>query len=90
MSIKVYIKPLIYKCSGGIIVAEVDGNTVGKCLDHLVKQFPGIEQDLVVKDGKLFSYINIFVNGESIHPDDLDRLVKDADEINVIPISEGG
>ena len=90
MSIKVYIKPIVYKCGGDIIVAEVDGFTVGQCLDHLVKQFPGIEQDLFVKDDKLLSYVNIFVNGQIAYPDDLARPVKDADEIYVIPMIQGG
>lgn len=90
MSIKVYIKPIVYKCAHNIIVAEVDGNTVGQCLDHLVKQFPGIEQDLFVRDGRLLSYINIFVNGESTYPEDLARPVKDADEIYIIPVIQGG
>jgi len=90
MSIKVYIKPIVYQSAGDIIVAEVGGNTVGQCFAHLVKQFPGIEQDLFVRDGKLLSYINIFVNGEEIYPQDLARPVKDADEIYVIPMIQGG
>jgi len=90
MSIKVYIKPIVYKCADNIIVAEVDGFTVGQCLEYLVTQFPGIEQDLFAKDGKLLSYVNIFVNGQIAYPEDLARPVKDADEIYVIPMIQGG
>ncbi len=90
MSAKVHIKPIVYKHAHNLIVAEVDGDTVGQCFDHLVRQFPGIEKDLFDKDGKLLSYVNIFVNGESAHPEDLARPVKDDDDIYVVPIIEGG
>ena len=90
MSIKVYIKPILYKGAHNIIMAEVDGNTVGQCLDYLVKQFPGIEKELFGMNGKLLNYINIFVNRESAYPQDLNRPVTDGDEIYVVPIVEGG
>ncbi len=90
MSLKVHIKPLRYKYPQEFIVAEVNGNTVGDCFDHLTKQFPGIEQDLFGKDGKLFSHISIFVNGESAYPEDLTRPVKDGDDIYIIPMIAGG
>jgi len=73
-----------------VIIAEVDGDTVGECFDHLVKQFPGIEQDVFGEDGKLLSYISIFVNGESTYPGDLTKPVKDGDDIYVVPMIAGG
>lgn len=90
MSVKVHIRPLRYKYDYKVIIAEVDGDTVGECFDHLVKQFPGIEQDVFGEDGKLLSYISIFVNGESTYPGDLTKPVKDGDDIYVVPMIAGG
>lgn len=90
MSVKVHIRPLRYKYDHKVIIAEVDGDTVGECFDHLVKQFPGIEQDVFGEDGKLLTYISIFVNGESTYPGDLTKPVKDGDDIYVVPMIAGG
>ena len=90
MSVKVHIRPILYKHSDNLVIAEVDGDTVGQCLNHLVKQFPGIEKELFGKDGKLLSYVNIFVNGESVYPDDLAKSAKDGDEIYIVPMVQGG
>jgi len=88
MKAKVHIRPAQY--GHNLIVAQVDGGTVGQCLDHLVRQFPGIEKDLFDEDGKLLGYINIFVNGESAYPEDLAKPVKEADEIYIVPMFAGG
>ena len=61
MSVKVHIRPIVSKHADNSIVAEVDGDTVGQCFNDLVKQFPGIEKDLFDGDGKLLSYINIYL-----------------------------
>ena len=90
MSVKVHIRPILYKHCDNLVIAEVDGDTVGQCLNHLVRQFTGIEKELFGKDGKLLSYVSIFVNGESVYPEDLARPVKDGDEIHVVPMVQGG
>ena len=71
-------------------MAEVNGNTVGECLKHLVKQFPGIEKELFDKNGKLDSSYDIYVNGESTYPERLAKSVKDGDELSIILIIGGG
>jgi MoaD family protein len=71
-------------------VAEVNGSTVGECLNHLVKQFPGMKKQLFSKTGNLFENIIISVNGESAYPEQLAKPVKDGDELNIIFIIGGG
>ncbi len=71
-------------------VVEVSGNTVGDCLNHLVKQFPGIEKMLFAKDSKLLGYASIYVNGEDAYPEELAKPVKDGDELRILYVIGGG
>jgi molybdopterin converting factor small subunit len=88
MSIKVYIGPLLAPYTNNQSVIQVNGDTVGECLRHLVKQFPDLK--LLDKDGKLFAYHEIYVNRETIYPKELDKQVKDGDEIAITHIITGG
>jgi MoaD family protein len=71
-------------------VIEVSGSTVGECLNHLVKQFPGTKKQLFTENGDLFQNIIISVNGKSAYPEQLDKPVKDGDELNIVFIIGGG
>ena len=90
MSITVRIPPILYQYTNDKQVARVEGSTVGQCLDHLIKQFPGIEEALFDKDGELKYWLNIYVNRENCYPEELLKPVKDRDEIHIIPIIVGG
>ncbi|GAG24187.1 unnamed protein product, partial [marine sediment metagenome] len=71
-------------------VVEVNGSTVSGCLNHLVKQFPGIKKQLFSKKGNLFENIIISVNGEIAYPEQLAKPVKDGDELKIMLIIGGG
>ena len=90
MSIKVNIHPFLHHLTNDQDAAEVDGTTVGECLNHLVKQFPGIETMLFAKNGKLHSYVGIYVNAEDIYPEELTKPVKDRDKLDIIYLIGGG
>jgi len=90
VSIKIDVSTFLHKYTNGQQVVEVSGSTVGQCLNDLVKQFPSIEPGLFDKNGKLHSYIAIYVNGESTYPEELAKPVKDGDELHVIFLIGGG
>jgi len=71
-------------------VVEVKGSTVGECLNHLFKQFPGMKKQLFSRGDNLFEYIIISVNGESAYPEQLTKPVKDGDELNILLLIGGG
>ena len=89
MGIKVNIHPLFYRYTNNQEIAEVNGSTVGECLDDLIKQLPGLEGWLLI-EGKLLNYIDIYVNRESVYPEGLNKPVKDGDELLVIPMLGAG
>ncbi len=90
MSIKINISPVLYQYTNNERVAEVNGSTVGECLNDLVRQFPNIKQWLFDKNGKLYSYFDIYVNGKSAYPEELAKPVKDGDELHLIFLISGG
>ena len=71
-------------------VVEASGSTVGECLNHLVKQFPGMKKQLFTKTGNLYDNIIISVNGDSAYPEQQAKPVKDGDELNIVFIVAGG
>lgn len=71
-------------------IVEVSGNTVGQCLDHLIKQFPAIKEEILDEDGEVLASIHIFVNNEGTFPKELAKPVEDGDVIDIIPLIAGG
>ncbi len=89
-SVKINIPSYMRSFTNNMEVVEVNGSTVGKCLDHLMKQFPGIKGQLFSKHGNLFENIIISINGKSAYPEQLAKPVKDGDELNIVFIIGGG
>jgi molybdopterin synthase sulfur carrier subunit len=91
MSVKVNISyPHLQQFTDNKDVVEVNGSTVGECLDHLVSQFPGIEKGLFNEHGQLLNYVYFFINGEAAYPTDLAMPVKDGDELVIALMLAGG
>jgi molybdopterin converting factor small subunit len=76
--------------TNGLSKVEVEGNTVGQCLDHLVKQYPALKEVLFEKGDKLRNNIEIYVNLESAYPDELAKPVNDGDEMHITVMLAGG
>ena len=90
MSVRVHIHKTHRQFTNGLDVVEVEGNTVGNCLNQLVGQFPGIEKEIFDKKGDLRNIIEIYLNLESAYPDELAKPVKDGDDIHITLILAGG
>ncbi len=90
MSIKINIPSYMQSFTDNMRIVEVNGSTVGECLNHLVKQFPGIKKRLFSKKGNLFENIIISINGESAYLEQLAKPVKDGDDLNIVLIIGGG
>ncbi len=62
-------------------IIEVDGATIGQCLDQLVRDFPGARKGLYDENGEILDRIDIWVNDLPAYSDGLERLVEDGDKI---------
>ena len=90
MNVRLNVNPILARFTGDRNVVEVNGSTVGECLEHLVVQFPKVKKGLFNKDGKLLNYVDVYINGESAYPDELAKPVKDGDELHLVLIIAGG
>ncbi|GAH87683.1 unnamed protein product [marine sediment metagenome] len=90
MSIKISIPSYMQSYTNNTEVVEVNGSTVGECLNHLIKQFPGMKKQLFSKNGNLFGDIIISINGKSAYPEQLAKPVTDGDELDIVFIIGGG
>ena len=78
--------------TNGVDVAEVNGTTVGKCLNDLVKQFPDIKTMLFYEPDDLDESVVVCVNKEVLTAWDepLRRPIVDGDEISILVMAAGG
>jgi molybdopterin synthase sulfur carrier subunit len=90
VSVKINIHPFLSQHTDNQNVVEVNGNTVGQCLEQLVDRFPELKPWLFEKNGKLNRLVEIYVNMESSYPEELAKPVKDGDELHIIIIISGG
>jgi molybdopterin converting factor small subunit len=90
MPVKVHVHATHRQHTNGLEVVEVAGGTVGECLNHLIKQYPGMEKALFAKKDKLLNIVEVYVNHTSAHPNELVKPIKDGDEIHLIVMLAGG
>ena len=71
--------------------APVEATTVGEALDKLTAQFPDLRKHLFDANGKLRSFVNVYVNDEDIrYLQKEDTAIKEKDEISIVPSIAGG
>lgn len=90
MSVKIHIHITHRQFTNGLEVVPVEGNTVGECLNHLIRQYPQMEKALFAKKDKLLNVVEVFVNHETAYPNELLKPVKDGDEIHLLVMLAGG
>ena len=90
MSVTMNLHPRLQHLTNGQAVVKVKGNTVGQCLDNLVRQFPKIKPWLFYKKDRLRNYVDIYINQKSAYPEELSKAVRDGDELNIMFLVIGG
>jgi molybdopterin converting factor small subunit len=90
MSIRVHLYSRLPTYAGKRKIVEVEGRTVGKCLDDLIKHFPDLKTVLFDAQNQLWPTIFISINLNSPQSEPLTRTVTEKDELYVILIAAGG
>ncbi|MEP7274194.1 MAG: molybdopterin-synthase adenylyltransferase MoeB, partial [Acidobacteriota bacterium] len=69
----------------------VKGTTISEALDSLTGQHPELKKHLFDADGKLRSFVNIYVNEDDIrYREQYETPISETDEISIIPSIAGG
>src|ERR1035437_1129795 len=77
--------------SGKQASIHVPGKTVGEALAGLVAQHPDLKRHLYTEDGKLRTFVNVYVNDEDMRYLEKEATVlKDGDTISIVPSIAGG
>lgn len=70
---------------------ELGGATVGEVLNTLATQHPDLRRHLYNDEGKLRSFVNVYLNDEDIRYLSKDATpVKDGDTLSIVPSIAGG
>src|ERR1700682_5482371 len=70
---------------------ELSGSTVGEVLDSLTSQYSDLRRHLFNDQGKLRSFVNVYVNDEDIRYLQKDATaLKDGDTVSIVPSIAGG
>jgi sulfur-carrier protein len=90
MSIKVLVPTPLRPHTDGAATVDVEGATVKGVLDALGTKHPALVQRLF--DGnQLKRFLNLYLNDEDVRfLDELDTVVKEGDELAIIPAVAGG
>ena len=83
MNIKLFLPKSLSHLSKGKDLFEVNGKTVGECLNELVVLVPVMKETLFYESGRLVPGIKVLVNQESTDAEGLAKELKDGDEIQI-------
>lgn len=90
MSIKVHLYSSLRKYADNREIVEVDGTTVGECLEDLTRKFPSIAPVLFDETGKHLEKVFVSINLESAYREKMTTPVKENDDLYLILIVAGG
>ena len=91
MSVKVIIPTPLRPYAGKRDSADVSARTVGEALGSLTTQFVDLRKHLFTDDGKLRSFVNVYVNDEDIrYLSKEETPTKDGDVVSIVPSIAGG
>jgi adenylyltransferase/sulfurtransferase len=88
---KVLIPTPLRQYAGKNDSVELGGTTVGEVLSELTSQHPDLRRHLYSDEGKLRSFVNVYLNDEDIRYLQKDSTpVKDSDTLSIVPSIAGG
>src|SRR3954467_322599 len=91
MANKILIPTPLRPFTGKQDAVEVDGTTIGELLANLTTKYEGLKPHLYNEQGKLRSFVNVYLNDEDIRYLEKEKTaVKAGDPISIIPSVAGG
>src|SRR4029450_2381848 len=91
MATKILIPTPLRPFTDKLDAVEIDGATIGEVLQNLTTKYAGLKQHLYAADGKLRSFVNVYVNDDDIRYLQKDQTpIKSGDTVSIIPSVAGG
>jgi molybdopterin/thiamine biosynthesis adenylyltransferase/rhodanese-related sulfurtransferase/molybdopterin converting factor small subunit len=91
MAVKIHIPTPLRPYTDKLDVVEIEGATIAELLKNLTTRFGGLQQHLFNAEGKMRSFVNVYVNDEDIRYLQKDQTpLKTGDTVSIIPSVAGG
>jgi molybdopterin synthase sulfur carrier subunit len=91
MPVKVQIPAPLRSLTAGAAEVEVDASNIEGVIDGLEAKYRGIRSRLCDEQGRLRSYVRVFVNGEDTRAlGDAKAAVRSGDTVSIVPAIAGG
>ena len=91
MPVKVMIPTPLRAYAGKQESVQLQAGTVGEALSELTSQFADLKKHLFTDDGRLRSFVNVYVNDEDIRYLQKDQTpVREGDVVSIVPSIAGG
>ena len=91
MPVDVRLPTVLRHHAGGQASVKANGETLGEAFEDLVRQFPGLADQVVTADGTLHRFVNVYVNDDDArYLHHLDTKLTDGDVISILPAVAGG
>jgi adenylyltransferase/sulfurtransferase len=88
---KILIPTPLRQYAGGADSVEISAPTAGELLSKLTEAHPDLKKQIFNDEGKLRSFVNVYVNDDDIrYLDRNDTAVKDGDTVSIVPSIAGG
>jgi sulfur-carrier protein len=88
----IHIPTPLRSYTGGLETVSIAGATVDAVFQQLTTTYPDLKQHLFTPEGKLRSFVNVYLNDDDIRylESKQETVVKDTDELTIIPSIAGG
>jgi len=91
MTATIEIPSALQKFVDNKLKIEVPGDNVREAINNLIKAHGGLKEHLFDEQGRIRSFVNIYLNDEDIrYTENLDTSVKAGDVIQIVPSIAGG
>lgn len=91
MAVKIMIPTPLRAYAGKQDSVSVQAATVGEALAALTAQFAELKKHLFADDGRLRSFVNVYVNDDDIRYLQKDQTpVREGDTVSIVPSIAGG
>jgi molybdopterin synthase sulfur carrier subunit len=87
---KVLIPPPYRGPTEGTGEIEVEGRTVGDCLEAVEQKFPGFLAQVLDDGGNVHRFVRLFRNGDQLETEPLAQALDPADELEILAAIAGG
>jgi adenylyltransferase/sulfurtransferase len=88
---KILIPTPLRQYVGGADSVDMDATTAGELLAKLTEAHPDLKKQLFNDEGKMRSFVNVYVNDDDIRYLDRDATpVKEGDTVSIVPSIAGG